>query len=274
MFRPHLMQGWSPDFIAKLTEDARTGGLVDEYQPVDGAKALETARRLAREEGIFVGISSGATLAGALELARRVPAGSNILCMLTDTGERYLSTPLFADIEAEMNDEEIAISCSTPNYRFDVPTPAAPAPSGPMRAAAAPALDPEARRFVSELLADPSQPVVMFALEWCEFCWSVRKLFAKLGIAYRSVDLDSVAYQEDDLGGQVRAAVRDLTGVPTIPQIFVGGRHVGGCTEIFDAYRSGALQAELRRAGAAFDESQRLDPYSLLPTWLHPRKRA
>ena len=269
MFRPHLMQGWSPDFIAKLTEDARVEGLVDEYQPIDGAMALETARRLAREEGIFVGISSGATLAGALELAKRVPAGSNILCMLTDTGERYLSTQLFAEVEAEMNEAELDISRSTPNYRFDAPSAAPPA-----AAATAPSLDEEARRFVDGVLADRDQPVVMFALEWCEFCWSVRKLFATLGIEYRSVDLDSVAYQADDRGGKIRAAVRERAGAATIPQIFVGGKHIGGCTEVFDAFKAGTLQAELKRAGAAFDESLRLDPYSLLPTWLHSRKRA
>jgi cysteine synthase A len=116
--------------------------------------------------------------------------------------------------------------------------------------------------------------VVMFALEWCEFCWSVRQLFARLGIAYRSVDLDSVEYQEGDRGGKIRAVVRELTGAMTIPQIFVGGKSMGGCTEVFDAFKSGALQVELKRAGAGFDEEAEFDPYSLLPTWLHSRKRA
>ena len=274
MFRPHLMQGWSPDFIAKLTEDARAEGLIDEFQPIDGALALETARRLGREEGIFVGISSGATLAGALALAKRVPAGSNILCMLTDTGERYLSTQLFAEVDAEMNEAELEVSRSTPNYRFDAPPAAAPAPTPAPVTAVNPTLDADAMRFVTEVLADRDRPVVMFALEWCEFCWSVRKLFATLGIEYRSVDLDSVALQEGDRGSKIRAVVRDQVGVPTIPQIFIGGRHIGGCTEAFDAFKAGTLQAELRRAGVSFDESRRLDPYSLLPTWLHPRRRA
>jgi len=274
MFRPHMMQGWSPDFIAKLTEDARDEGLIDELQPIDGAKALETARRLAREEGIFAGISSGATLAGALELAGRVPAGSNILCMLTDTGERYLSTPLFADIEAEMNEAELEVSRSTPNYRFDAPPAAAAAAPALAPVVVAPALDADAETFVSEVLADPAQPVVMFALEWCEFGWSVRKLFTQLGIRYRSISLDSVAYQEGDRGGKIRAVVKDLAGAATIPQVFVGGRHIGGCTEVFEAFRAGTLQDELRRCGVMFDEGAGLDPYSLLPPWLHPRKRA
>jgi cysteine synthase A len=276
MFRPHLMQGWSPDFIAKLTEEARNEQLIDGFQPVDGAVALETAQRLAREEGIFAGISSGATLAGALELARRVPAGTNIVCMLTDTGERYLSTQLFAEIPEDMGEEELAISRSTPNFRFDAPPPVPAEPAEPVaQPVTAPAtLDADAERFFEETVNDAAQPVVMFALEWCEFCWSVRTLFARLGIEYRSVDLDSVEFQEGDRGGAIRAVVKDRTGAVTIPQIFVGGRHVGGCTELFDAYKSGALQAQLKQAGARFNEDATLDPYSLLPTWLHPRKSA
>jgi len=274
MFRPHLMQGWSPDFISKLTEDARAEGLVDLYEPINGTEALEVARRLAREEGIFAGISSGATLAGALQLARRVPKGTNILCMLTDTGERYLSTQLFADIDAEMDEAELEISRSTPKCRFDAPPPAAaPAPAAVV-AEPKPVLDAEAERFFEEVVGDVARPVVLFALEWCEFCWSVRKLFAKLGIEYRSVDLDSVEYQEGDRGGKLRAILKDRTGAATIPQLYVGGRHMGGCTETFDAYKSGELQALLREAGVGFDEPPGLDPYSLLPKWLHPRKTA
>ena len=80
-----------------------------------------SSRELARQEGIFVGTSSGATLAAALEVARRAPAGSNIVCMLPDTGERYLSTPLFEGIGEEMTDEEWDVSRSTPLCRFDAP---------------------------------------------------------------------------------------------------------------------------------------------------------
>ena len=65
--------------------------------------------------GIFVGITSGETFAGGLKIAAEAPKGANILCMLPDTGERYLSTPLFADVAADMNDEELAISRSTPS---------------------------------------------------------------------------------------------------------------------------------------------------------------
>jgi cysteine synthase A len=265
-FRPHLMQGWSPDFISKLTEDAVTAHLIDEILPVNGEDALQCCRDLARKEGIFVGISSGATFSGALKLAESAAPGSTILCMLPDTGERYLTTTLFEDVATEMTEEEIRVSQSTPSCRFDAP----PRPAAQQDESSKPAT-PEAVRFVDEVLGDTSQPVVMFALEWCEFCWSVRKMFAKAQVAYRSVDLDSLEYQQDDWGGEIRTALTARTDVKTIPQIFVGGELVGGCTELFDAYKAGALQETLRKNGVFFDESLDIDPYSFLPTWLHPR---
>ncbi len=268
-FRPHLMQGWGPDFIPVLTEKAVAAGLIDEIVPVAGADAMRLSGELAQKEGIFVGTSSGGTLAAALTIANRSAPGTNIVCMLPDTGERYLSTPLFEHIGEDMTHEELAISRSTPNYRFDVPS----CPIPPRPAAATPReLDPEAERFVSTVLTE--RPVVLFALEWCEFCWSVRKLFAKLGLDYESVDLDSVRYQENDMGGKIRAVLAARLGIPTIPQIFVGGEHVGGCTETFDAMRAGELQARFKAHGIAFDESVDIDPYSLFPNWLQPRKSA
>jgi cysteine synthase A len=189
--------------------------------------------------------------------------------MLPDTGERYLSTPLFEDIPAEMTIEEIAVSQSTPRYRFDVTpvssTPGKPAVEAPLQ------LNPEAEAFVSKVTSDPSQPVVMFALEWCEFCWSVRKLFKEFDIPYRSVDLDSVDYQRDNWGGQIRNVLKARTNSPTIPQIFVGKHHVGGCTEAFDSFNDGSLQALLRKNGVRFKQADGVDAYSFLPKWLHPR---
>jgi cysteine synthase A len=268
-FRPHLMQGWTPDFISRLTEDAMAAGLVDRVVPIDGNGALACARDLARKEGIFTGISGGATFAGALAVAKEAPAGSTILCMLPDTGERYLSTPLFDAIGADMDDAELEISRSTPGFRFDAPAPAAPAAKPP--APAAVPTDAEAERLVDELLADPAQPVVMFALEWCEFCWAVRKLFAALGIPLRSVDLDSVPYQRGDLGGRMRPVLAERTGSRTIPQIFVGGTHVGGCTDTFDAYRDGRLKALLAAHGIALARDD-LDPAAFLPKWIHRQR--
>jgi cysteine synthase A len=263
-FRPHLMQGWSPDFIPKLTADALALALIDRVLPVNGARALELSRELARQEGILTGITGGATLAGALQVASEAREGATVLCMLPDTGERYLSTPLFSDIPADMTEEELAIARSTPNYRFDVAAPAA-------ESAAAVASSAETEEFVAQVVADREQPVVMFALEWCEFCWAVRRMFAHCGIRYRSVDLDSVEYQKDDRGGKIRAALTARTSIATIPQIFVGGELVGGCTDVFDAWRAGKLQALLARHAVAYDRQVTVDPYSFLPGWLHPR---
>lgn len=267
LFRPHLMQGWSPDFIPKLADDAVTMRLIDRIVPVAGDDALRLARDLARKEGIFVGISGGATLAGALTVAASAPRDSAILCMLPDTGERYLSTPLFEDIPADMTAEELELSRSTPACRFDIPAPASPGDEETISAhAPAHAID-----YVSSKIDDPKQRVTLFALEWCEFCWSVRKMFASFGIPYQSIDLDSIAYQKDDLGGQLRAALRERTGSPTIPQIFIDGENIGGATELFDAARSGHMQALLDRASVPYDPAVREDPYSFLPRWLQKR---
>lgn len=267
-FRPHLMQGWTPDFIPKLVQDVIDAGWIDEVMPIKGGDALRLSRELAQKEGIFVGITGGATLAGAIEVCARAPRGANILCMLPDTGERYLSTPLFEDIPADMTEEEIAIAQSTPRYRFDVRS-SAPPPAA--EAVESPPLTPEAEDFVARAIADREQPVVMFALEWCEFCWSVRKLFNRFEIPYRSIDLDSAEYQKDNWGGQIRNVLKVRTGAPTIPQIFVGGEHIGGCTETFDAYNEGRLQELLRKNGIAFRAAENVDAYSFLPAWLHPR---
>jgi cysteine synthase len=113
-WKPHPMQGWSPDFIAKLAEDAVDAKAINQVLRIANADALHCSKELARKEGIFVGITSGATFAGALRVAADAPKGSTILCMLPDTGERYLSTPLFADISVDMNEEELEISHSTP----------------------------------------------------------------------------------------------------------------------------------------------------------------
>ncbi len=265
LFRPHLMQGWAPDFISRLTEDAVTAGHIDEIVPVAGSEALRLTRELARQEGIFVGTSSGATLVAALEIARRSAPGTNIVCMLPDTGERYLSTPLFDDIGEAMSAEELAISTSTPGYRFDTTggTPVSPSP-------VIVDVDPVAARYVDAAVR--GHPVVLFALEWCEFCWSVRKLFAQLGIEYHRVDLDSVELQRDDLGNKIRAVLAQRTGARTIPQIFIGNEPVGGCTDLFDGWRSGAVQQRLDVCNAAYDHGVTIDPYTLLPKWLQPRK--
>ncbi len=98
---PHKIQGWTPDFMPGVLNRE----VFDELVPVTDDEAIEVARRLAAEEGIFVGISSGATLAAALQVARKAKKGSVFLAMLPDTGERYLSTPLFAGVNEGSDDE-------------------------------------------------------------------------------------------------------------------------------------------------------------------------
>ncbi len=117
-WKPHPQQGWSPDFIAKLVGDAVDMNVISRVLRIPNAEAMRRSRELARNEGIFVGISSGATFSGALQVAAEAPKGSTILCMLPDTGERYLSTPLFADVAVDMTEEELEISRSTPSAQL------------------------------------------------------------------------------------------------------------------------------------------------------------
>ncbi len=117
-FKPHPMQGWSPDFIPKITAEAVDMQVIDRIVTVAGADALKYSRELAQKEGIFVGISAGGTFAGALEVCKTAAPGSTVLAMMPDTGERYLSTPLFGDIPADMTEEEMRISLSTPSNRL------------------------------------------------------------------------------------------------------------------------------------------------------------
>ena len=268
MFRPHLVQGWSPDWIPKLTEDAVSEGLIDSIVAVGGQESMRQSQQLAQLEGIFTGTSGGATLAGALKIAEEAPRGSRILAMLPDTGERYLSTTLFEDIPVDMTKEETEISKSTPNYRFDIR--AAPRVENE-ETAPTPVLTPKALQYVEDVTHQADRPVVMFALEWCEFCWSARKFFQRLELDFVSVDLDSVAYQEGNFGGQIRHVLADQTGAKTIPQIYVGGTHIGGCTDLFDSFKSGSLQPLLSAADASFNADEAFDPYTLLPGWLHTR---
>jgi cysteine synthase A len=101
---PHKIQGWTPDFIPAVLNQH----IANEIIPVDDVLARDTARRLAAEEGVFVGISAGATLAAALRVAEKAEPGSVILAMLPDTGERYLSTFLFEGVSEGSDDEWLA----------------------------------------------------------------------------------------------------------------------------------------------------------------------
>ena len=117
-FEPHPIQGWTPDFIPLVLQEAIDAKNYDELIPVSGPEGIAWSKRLASEEGIFTGISGGSTFAVAMQIAEKAAADSTILCMLPDTGERYLSTPLFEDIVEEMTDDEVALSQSTPSYQM------------------------------------------------------------------------------------------------------------------------------------------------------------
>ncbi len=103
-WNPHKIQGWTPDFIP----DVLNREIFDELLPVSDDESIAVSKELAAKEGIFTGISSGATLAAALSVARNAPEGSVILAMLPDTGERYLSTPLFEGVNEDSDDEWLA----------------------------------------------------------------------------------------------------------------------------------------------------------------------
>src|SRR5262249_34737032 len=126
----------------------------------------------------------------------------------------------------------------------------------------------EARALVNSAIDSTETPVVVFALTWCEFTWAVRKLFARCGIAYRAIDLDSVEYQVDDLGAKVRAALTERTGVATIPQVFVGKTLVGGAMDTFEAFDKGRFQKLLVSNRVPFEDKVGDKLYSLLPGWV------
>ena len=118
-YNPHPMQGWGPNFMSRLTADTVDMGIIHKAVTITGPEAIVCSQDLAKKEGIFVGITSGATFAGALKICQEAPAGSVVLCMLPDTGERYLSTDLFDGVPDVMSDAERNIAASTPNYRLE-----------------------------------------------------------------------------------------------------------------------------------------------------------
>jgi cysteine synthase len=262
-FRPHLMQGWTPDFIPDLVQQAVESGVIDQLIAIDGQEALDVARALATKEGIFCGISSGATVAGALQIVEQSPNGSSILCMLPDTGERYLSTPLFEHIADAMNEEELSISTSTPGYRFDAKPKTSTSSLVP--------ISDRARSYLKQLLSESTTPILLFTLKWCEFCWSVRKLLDKCQLPYQLIELDAPELLQDNFANEIRAALTEMTGSKTIPQIFIEGEFIGGCTELFELFRNGSLKTVLEKVDCNINETWDINPDDMLPTWLHSR---
>ncbi|MFZ1483363.1 MAG: cysteine synthase A [Paracoccaceae bacterium] len=117
-FQPHPIQGWTPDFIPLVLQELLDSRGYDELIAIAGPDAVAWARKLASKEGILTGISGGASVAVAMQIAQEAAPGTVILCMLPDTGERYLSTPMFEGIAEDMDAEETAISRSTPGFQL------------------------------------------------------------------------------------------------------------------------------------------------------------
>jgi cysteine synthase A len=117
-FQSHPIQGWTPDFIPFVLQEAIDQKYYDQVIPIPGPVGIEWSRKLAQKEGIFTGVSGGATFAATLHVAEKASAGSVLLCMLPDTGERYLSSALFEGIPELMSDEETALSRSTPSCQL------------------------------------------------------------------------------------------------------------------------------------------------------------
>ena len=117
-FEPHPIQGWTPDFIPWVLQETLDKSYYDELIPIPGPEGIAWSKKLATQEGIFTGISGGSSFAVAMKVAEKAPAGSVILAMLPDTGERYLSTPLFEGIPEDMTDEETELSKSTPGFQM------------------------------------------------------------------------------------------------------------------------------------------------------------
>ena len=117
-FQPHPIQGWTPDFIPFVLQEAVDQKLYDQVVPIPGPVGMEWSRKLAQKEGIFTGVSGGATFAVTMQIAEKAEPGAVLLCMLPDTGERYLSSPLFEGITEEMSAEEKTLSQSTPSHQL------------------------------------------------------------------------------------------------------------------------------------------------------------
>jgi len=117
-FEPHPIQGWTPDFIPLVLQEALDKKYFNERVAIAGPEGVKWARALAQKEGIFTGISGGSTFAVAIQVAEKAAPGSVILAMLPDTGERYLTTPMFEGIAEGMDDEETRISKSTRGYQM------------------------------------------------------------------------------------------------------------------------------------------------------------
>ncbi|PHS73786.1 MAG: hypothetical protein COB22_00860 [Cycloclasticus sp.] len=132
-------------------------------------------------------------------------------------------------------------------------------------------MDAQAVEKLEKEIGGSDKQVVMFALEWCEFCWAVIKVLDEYEIPYRAINLDSADYVENNRGRNIRLALNEKTTWTTLPQIYINSEFVGGCIDIFDECKDGTLQERLKASSITFNESVKNDPLTFLPAWLHPR---
>lgn len=132
-------------------------------------------------------------------------------------------------------------------------------------------MSPEAIEELEKEIRASEKKVVMFSLEWCEFCWAAIKVFDEYEIPYRVINVDSAEYVENLRGRNIRLALNERTGWNTMPQMYVNGEFIGGCMDLFEDCKSGELQTRLDVANIGFNKTVNTDPASFLPSWLHPR---
>jgi len=257
VWRPHLLQGWAPDFIPKLVDDATRLGLYDEVLHVSGDRSVEVARDLASKEGLLSGTSGGGCVACALEVAKRLPRGSCVVVVLPDTAERYLTTPLFDGIPADMTAEEKALADSTPSQ-----------PPPPIEL---PEVTDAATAFVQQTVGQ--HRLVVWSLQSCEFCWTAFKLLDAIGVPYKVVNIDAFEFAKGNRGNKFRAALSHATGCNTFPQIFIGGEFFGGAADACIKWKKGELQPLLEAAGLKRGRARDWggyagDPFEFLPKWM------
>jgi len=193
-------------------------------------------------------------VSAALKIAKESPPGTNILALVPDTAERYLSTPLFGDIPADMTEEEKELAASTPS--------AAPPPPD------LPEATEEAHAFVNEQNA--SSKIVVWSLEYCEFCWTLTQFLDRLQVPYTRIDIDNFKYAKDMMGNKYRAALSKQTECVTFPQFFVDGKFIGGAVDACQMWKKGELQPLLEKAGVKNNNFGDYDgdPFEFLPRWM------
>jgi cysteine synthase A len=154
--------------------------------------------------------------------------------------------------------------------RPPIASPAGPQPDMAATAAAAAADRAAGAAELAAHLTDPRRPLLMFGQQRCEFSRSVRHLFQAIGAPLHGVDLDDPNLQAGGRAQALRAALVARCGAPTLPQVYIGGQRLGGCTATLDAWNAGHLAARLRAAGVPFRADTGLDARSLIPAWAQP----